>query len=153
MLAATFALRTLVVLLVLVIGLRLLGKRQIGQMTIYDLAMIMLVANSVQNAMTAGKGNLIVGFASAGTLFVFGMVMTLLFVRIPRLESVVAGTPTVLVSNGRVMERHMRREHVSMNQLLAAVREHEVGTIAEVKLAVLEINGDISIVANDQDAL
>jgi len=144
------SLRTAVVMAALVVGLRVVGKRQTGEMNIYDLAMVMLVANAVQNAMTAGKGNLSVGLASAGTLLLVGFALSMIFVRVPKLERLVAGTPTVLVSNGHVMEGHMRRENVTMNQLLAAARIHEVTDILKIRLAVLEIDGDISIVTENE---
>ena len=73
---STIAARTLVVLFALVVGLRLLGKRQIGQMNIYDLALVMLLANGVQNAMTKGSGFLGAGMFSAGALFIAGWTLS-----------------------------------------------------------------------------
>ena len=146
-LVSVIAVRTLLVMVVVVIGLRLLGKRQLGQMNIYDFAMIMLVANAVQNAMTAGKGNLSVGFASSGILLLVGFLVSLVVVRVPIAERLIAGTPTVLVSDGVLMKRFLEREHISFDELMNAVREHELKSIKEVKLAVLEVNGDISIIA------
>ena len=150
LLMARIAIRTAIILLFLVFGIRLLGKRQMGQMNIYDLALIMLVANAVQNAMTAGKGNISVGIASAGTLMVLGIAMTYLIVRKPVLGRWVAGTPTVLVSNGIVMRRNMRRENITMDELNASLREHEFNRIDKVKLAVLEVDGSISIISTQK---
>lgn len=149
MLLSVTAVRTLIVMIVVTGGLRLLGKRQLGQMNVYDFAMIMLVANAVQNAMTAGKGNLIVGVSSAGILLVVGALVSIIVVRVPSAERLIAGTPTVLVSNGELMKRFLDREHISLDELMAAIREHELHSILEVKLAVLEVNGDISIIAKE----
>ncbi len=140
------AARTAVIFLVLLLGLRVLGKRQIGQMNIYDLAMVMAVANAVQNAMTGGNGNLSVGIVSAGMLIMLGSVFSLLFVRLPRLEERIVGTPTLLIHNGRWLERNLQREKVTHNQVLAAMRQHGVVDPAEVEAATLEVDGDISIV-------
>jgi len=145
-LAVQIAARTAIVLLFLVIGLRLSGKRQMGSMTIYDLAMIMLVANAVQNAMTSGKGNVSVGIASSGTLLIVGTALTYFIVRKPVFARFATGTPTVLVHNGTVEQRNLRREGVTMEEVMVAVREHELSDISQVKLAILEVDGDISIV-------
>ncbi len=140
------AARTAIIFIVLLILFRVLGKRQIGQMNIYDLAMIMAIANGVQNAMTNGNGNLTPGIVSSGTLIVVGAVMTRLFVKLPRLEQRMVGTPTLLVNQGQWMDSAMRREKVTQEEVLAAMRQHGVADIAEVDIAMLEIDGAISIV-------
>ena len=145
MLSTVFA-RTLIVLLWLTGGLRLLGKRQLGQMNIYDLAMIMALANSVQNAMTMGKGELGVGIVSAGTLLLFGRVMTSLFVKLPRLEATLVGTPTTIISQGALIPAHIAREHITEAQLMQALHAHGLNKVAQVELAVLETDGTMSVV-------
>lgn len=143
---STIAARTLIVALFLIGGLRLLGKRQIGQLNIYDLAMVMALANGVQNAMTNGNGNLSVGMVSAGTLLLLGFAITWLFVLRPGLERVVVGTPTLLVSDGRFLRDRMRRENVTEAQILAAMRQHGLLEVRQVLMATLEVDGTISIV-------
>ena len=144
------AIRTALIFLVLLVGLRLLGKRQIGQMNIYDLAMIMALANAVQNAMTSGSGNLSVGIVSAGTLILLGRVLTALFIRSPRLEERLVGTPTVIIDEGRLVPEHMRRERVTEEQIQAALRQHGLTKPSQVKLAVLEVDGTLSIVPREE---
>ena len=145
-LMSTIAARTLIVLLFIIVGLRLLGKRQIGQMNIYDLAMIMALANSVQNAMTSGKGNLVVGIASSGTLLVVGWAITLLFVRLPKLEAHVVGTPTLLINDGQILEEPLRREQVTHDNLMTVLRQHGLTEASQAMMAVLEVDGAISVV-------
>src|SRR5256885_15832356 len=87
------AARTAVVALLLIVGLRLLGKRLLGQMNIYDLAMIMALANAVQNAMTHGKGDISVGIVSAGMLLVVGWGVPALVVRPPPMGARIIGSP------------------------------------------------------------
>lgn len=145
----SLALRTAVVTVFLVVGLRLLGKRQIGQMNIYDLAMIMALANAVQNAMTAGKGDLTVGIVSAGTLFIMGRGLTAAFLRSPALEQRVVGMPTVLVNDGQLAVDNMRRERVTEEQVMTALRQHGLTNLHQVKMAVLEVDGTLSIVPRE----
>jgi uncharacterized membrane protein YcaP (DUF421 family) len=143
---STIGARTGIVLVFLVMGLRLLGKRQIGQMNIYDLAMLMALANSVQNAMTGGKGDLSVGIVSAGTLLLVGWGLSLAVVRVPRLEQRLVGDPTLLVNNGHIIWERMRREGVTEATLMSAVRQHGLTEVHQVLMAVLEVDGEISVV-------
>src|SRR5947208_16552898 len=96
---STIAARTAIVLLYLVAGLRLKGKRQIGQMNIYDLVLGMALANGVQNAMTAGRGELSIGIVSACTLILIGRWLTAACVRHPRREERLICTTDVLMND------------------------------------------------------
>ena len=143
---STIAARTLIVLACIMFGFRILGKRQIGQMNIYDLALVMAIANAVQNAMTHGNGNLSVGVISAGTLLLTGWVLTVVFVRLPKLEERMIGTPTLLVNEGHIFEERMRRERVTQECLMTVLRQHGLTDINQVLMAVLEVDGSISII-------
>jgi uncharacterized membrane protein YcaP (DUF421 family) len=96
--------------------------------------------------MTGGRGNLVVGLAVSAAIVVTAWVVTRAVVRSPRLHLVVVGSPTVLVSRGVVLEQRLRRQHVSHEDLAAAMRSHGVDRLDQVRLAVLEPNGEISIV-------
>jgi len=143
------AVRSAVVLLFLIAGLRVLGKRQIGQLNIFDLVLVMALANAVQNAMTLGKGELSVGIASAGILVVIGRFLTAIFLRRPHLEERWVGTPTVLISDGQFHRDHMRREHITETEVMAALREHGVCDPLDARLVVLEVDGTLSVVPRD----
>jgi len=138
-----------VVLIFLLASFRIMGKREIAQFNIYDLAMVMAVANAVQNAMTGGRGELVVGFVTAGTLLLGAWLLTQLFWHAPTLEKRILGTPTVLVLNGVVLQDRMRRERISKDELAAALRQHGLREPAQAKMAILEIDGSISIVPKD----
>jgi uncharacterized membrane protein YcaP (DUF421 family) len=150
-LPATTATRTVVVVLVVIVGLRLLGKRQMGSLNIYDLAMIMLLANAVQNAMTEGSGRLSAGMASAAALFVFSGVMALTFARSSRVERRVIGGPTLLVYEGHLLPERLRRQGVTKDELMEAVREHGLDALSDVLTATLEVDGSISVIGADAD--
>jgi uncharacterized membrane protein YcaP (DUF421 family) len=137
--------RTMIVVLYLFAGLRLLGKRHVNPMNVCDLAFIMAMANAVQNAMTNGKGDLSVGIASAGALFLVGWGATQILVRAPSLERRIIGAPTVLIHNGKIAWRYLRREGVAERELMQTLREHDVPDPRDVRLAVLEVDGTISV--------
>ena len=138
--------RTAIVFFVLLIGFRIFGKRQIGQMNVYDLAMIMAIANAVQNAMTNGDGNVTAGMTCSGTLLVLGFVLSKIFVKMPKLQDRVVGTPTLLINRGVWIERNLRREKVTKEEVLAAMRQHGLESVDKVMLAMLEVDGTISII-------
>lgn len=140
------AARTLLVLACLILGLRLFGKREIGQMNVYDLALVLLLANAVQNAMTRGSGNLTVGLVCATSLVAAGSAASALFVRVPTLEARVVGAPTIIVHEGSLIRDAMRREGVTEDEVDTAIRQHGLRQVSEVRLGVLEVDGSISIV-------
>jgi uncharacterized membrane protein YcaP (DUF421 family) len=140
------AARTFIILVAMVVGFRLLGKRQLGQLNVYDLALVMALANAVQNAMTSGAGDLTVGIVTAGTLLVAGKAMTSLFIRLPRFERMCVGMPTIIIQDGEFVRSHMRREAITIDQVLAVLRQNGIMHPHDVALAVLEVDGSISVV-------
>lgn len=139
-------LRTLFIYLVLLVGLRLTGKRQIGQMTPFDLVVLLLISNAVQNAMTGGDTTLLGGVAAASTLLIGNSILSYLRLKNAKIRVFSEGTPTVLVSGGKAMQENLKKEEIDAGELDAAIREHGVKNINEVDLAVLEIDGTISVV-------
>ena len=145
-LALNIILRTVVVYVVVLAGLRLAGKREIGQMTVFDLVVLLLIANAVQNAMVGPDTSLVGGLVAAVVLLLLNAAVARLRLRWPRLRRLVEGTPTLLVLHGEVITDHLRREGVDPETLVAALREHGVAELADVEMAVLEIDGSISVV-------
>jgi uncharacterized membrane protein YcaP (DUF421 family) len=148
-LLSTLAARTAIVLLYVSSGLRILGKRQLGQINIFDLVLVMALANAVQNAMTAGRGELSIGIVSAGTLLLVGRWLSYYFVRHPRMHDRVIGSPTVIINEGELVRDHMRREHLTEEQVLTALRQHGLSEPGDAKMAVLEVDGTLSVVPRD----
>ncbi|MDR3689004.1 MAG: DUF421 domain-containing protein [Fimbriimonas sp.] len=143
---SVFAGKTFVVVVYLFLLYRLLGKRQVAQFNLYDLVTVMAVANAVQNAMTTGKGDLAVGIVCASTLLFVGWLVSRLVLRAPKAQHLMFGTPTIIVSDGHILEDRMRRERVSQEELEAALRSHGLVVPTQARLAVLEVDGSISIV-------
>ena len=138
--------RTLMIYLVVLIGLRLSGKREVGQMTIFDLVLLLLIANSVQNALIGGDTSLLGGLVAVTTLLIFNTILARLRLRLPILRKLIEGSPTLLVLHGEVLEAHMRKEGIDQESLEAALREHGIQDLGKVEMVVLEIDGSISVV-------
>jgi uncharacterized membrane protein YcaP (DUF421 family) len=141
--------RTLVIYLVVLLGVRLSGKREVGQMTPFDLTLLLLISNAVQNAMTGPDTSLLGGVVAAATLLIVNYLVAEVSGMNRRFRRVIQGSPSLLVHNGQVLESHMAREHVSHDELMRALREHGICTLQEVALAVLEVDGSISCLKYD----
>src|ERR1700687_3181883 len=115
--------RTGVIYLLVLIGVRLSGKREVGQMTPFDLTLLLLLSNSVQNAMTGPDTSLLGGAVAAGTLLILNYLVADLSGGSRRLRRLIQGQPSLLVHDGKIIEEHMGREHVSMDELHRALRE------------------------------
>src|SRR5579863_10640795 len=131
-------LRTATIYVVVLIGVRLSGKREVGQMTPFDLTLLLLLSNSVQNAMTGPDTSLIGGVVAASTLLLLNYLIGTLSGSSRGFRRVVEGEPSLLVHDGKAVESHMAREHVSMDELQRALREHGIAHLCDVALAVLE---------------
>jgi len=143
-------LRTGVIYLLVLIGVRLSGKREVGQMTPFDLTLLLLLSNSVQNAMTGPDTSLAGGAAAAATLLIMNFVVANLSGSSRRMRRLIEGQPSLLVHDGKVIESHMARERVSMDELHRALREHGISSCDQVALAVLEVDGSISCLKYDE---
>lgn len=148
--ALQIALRTGVIYLVVLIGVRLSGKREVGQMTPFDLTLLLLLSNSVQNAMTGPDTSLIGGVIAASTLLLLNYLIGTLSGASRGFRRVVEGEPSLLIHDGKAIESHMAREHVSMDELQRALREHGIANVQDVALAVLEVDGSISCMKYDE---
>ena len=148
---SAIAVRTLLVLAFLVVGLRLLGKRAVGGMNLVDLLLVLLLGNAVQNAVTNASGDLLVGIVAAGVLLVIDRWVGILFVRHPILESRFFGKPVILALNGKLVLLAMRHEEISEAEVLTAVHEQGMSDLSEVRLAMLEDDGSISVIPKEQE--
>jgi len=137
-------LRTGVIYLLVLVGVRLSGKREVGQMTPFDLTLLLLLSNSVQNAMTGPDTSLMGGAIAAFTLLVLNYLMAEASGANRRFRRIVQGQPTLLIHDGKSIESHMAREHVSVDELHRALREHGISSVDQTALAVLEVDGSIS---------
>jgi len=142
-------LRTLAVYGFLLLGLRVAGKREIGQMTPFDLVVILVIANAVQNAMVGPDTSLVGGLLAAAALIAVNLLVSYAGFSNRLFERTLRGSPTLLISDGHLIDANLRRERVDADEVLMAMREHGVGNVTEVKLAVLETDGALSIIPQD----
>lgn len=142
--------RTAIIYLAVLIGLRLAGKREVGQMTPFDLVLLILIANAVQNAMTGPDNSIMGGLVAAGTLLLLNFLISRIVFGNKRLRRFVEGTPTILIHNGQLVLKNLAYEHIAPEEIVQALREHGVQTTEEVSLAVLEIDGSISVLRKDE---
>ena len=141
--------RTATIYLVVLLGVRLSGKREVGQMTPFDLTLLLLISNAVQNAMVGPDNSLLGGILAAVTLLAMNYFVAELSGANRRFRKLVQGSPSLLIHNGELIPIHLAREHVSMDEIDRALREHGVASVRDVSLAVLEVDGSISILKYD----
>src|SRR5438445_7834581 len=122
------ALRTTVIYIFVLMGLRLTGKREVGQMTPFDLTLLLLLSNSVQNAMTGPDTSLLGGVIAASTLLLLNYLIADVSGANRRFRRFIQGQPSLLIHDGQVIESHMAKEHVSMDELERALREHGISS-------------------------
>jgi uncharacterized membrane protein YcaP (DUF421 family) len=143
------ALRTTIVYLALLFGIRVTGQRQLGQMSTFDLVLLLIIANAVQNAMVGPDTSVAGGLVAAGVLLFWHQVINRLRRTSPRLGKLLSGEGIMLINNGEVLGEHLRRAGVTEGDLLQALREHGVATVKDVRLGVLEPDGSISVIRYD----
>ena len=139
-------LRSVVVYLFLLVAFRLTGKRQVGQLTPFDLVLLLLISNVVQNAVIGNDNSLGGGLLGAVTILALNRLVVEITYRSKRLRRVLEATPTILIHNGKVLHANLARERVTMDDLLAALRRSGVADVAHVRVAMLEENGGISVI-------
>jgi uncharacterized membrane protein YcaP (DUF421 family) len=140
---------TSIIYLFITIAIRIFGKKELSQLSVLDLVFVLLISNAVQNAMVGSDSSLSGGLIAASTLFVLNYVFKYLLFRSKELTQLLEGEPMVLVSNGKVIDKNLRKLQITVDELLEAIREHGVADIKDVNLAMFEMDGNISIQSND----
>jgi uncharacterized membrane protein YcaP (DUF421 family) len=143
------AIRTAIIYVFLVAALRLGGKREVGQLSILELVVLLVVADAVQNSMVGDNTTLWGGLVAGGTLFVLDRSLRALADRYRPVRRALEGEPSLLVRDGRRLTETMRREGVDEGELQAALRAHGVARVEDVALAVLEVDGTMSVVPRE----
>jgi uncharacterized membrane protein YcaP (DUF421 family) len=140
-------LRGLVVYSFLILILRITGKRQVGQLAPFDLVLLLVLANAVQNSMNAGDNSLLGGLIIAATLVGLNYVVGLATFKNKQLEAIIEGRPQVLIHNGRLFEEVMARSQLTHHELNAALRGAACASVQDVHSAILENNGSITVIS------
>ncbi len=142
-------LRSLAVYLFMIAGLRIFGKNQLSQLNAGDVILLLLISNAVQNAMVGSDTSLQGGLVAALVLFLANFGLKKLMFKNEKLKHLIQDEAEVLVKDGIADFEQMKKAEISVDELLETVREHGVESVEKVKLAVLEVDGNISVVTFD----
>lgn len=137
--------RTVFVYFFLLIGLRLAGKREMSQINSFDLVVLLLLSNTVQNAIIGNDNSLTGGLVGAGALIVLNAVVVRLLFRYGKLDAI-EGAPDTLIRNGRLIRKHLEREMITVAELEAAARKQGIESLANVHTCRLETGGALSFI-------
>ena len=139
-------LRSVVIYVFILLAFRFTGKRQVGQLTPFDLVVLLIISNVVQNAVIGPDNSLGGGLLGAVVILALNWLVVELTFRSKRLRRLLEAEPTLLVHNGRILHDNLRRERLTLDDLHAALRRAGVADLEHVRVAVLEENGGISVI-------
>ena len=142
-------LRSTAVYFFMVIALRVFGKKELSQLNTTDVILILLISNSVQNAMVGPDTSLWGGLAAATVLFLINFILKKIMFRSKWFSNLIQDKPQILIHEGKLDFRQLSRLNISNDELKEAMREHGVEHFTDVKLAMLETDGNISIISGD----
>ena len=146
---AQIVLSSVAVYLFIIAAIRLFGKKELAQLSVVDLVFILLISNAVQNAMVGRDTSLTGGLTAAAALFAVNFLLKYILYRFPGFGRAVQGEPILLIHRGKINKENIKKAKITLDELKEAIREHGVSIIEDVDLAVLEIDGNISVLSND----
>lgn len=142
--------RSISVYLFMVIALRIFGKKELSQLNTADVILILLISNSVQNAMVGSNDSLWGGIVAALALFVINFVFKRIMLKSKFIKEMVQDKPEILVHNGKIEFKTLSKLGITSDELQEAMREHGVEYYKDVKLAMFEIDGNISVISGNE---
>jgi len=143
------ALKSVTIYLFIIIAIRLFGKKELSQLSVIDLVFILLISNSVQNAMVGNDTTVQGGMSAALGLFICNYVFRFFLRKSKRFNKIVQGEKIVLVVDGKVLKAGLKKARMTEDELCMTVREHGVKDFSEADLVVLEIDGNVSVLSSD----
>ena len=143
------ALKSIAVYVFIVAAIRVFGKKEFAQLSIIDLVFILLISNSVQNAMVGADSSLEGGLVAAFSLFLMNYVFKKMSLFSKGFSKAIEGEPIMLIYQGEVKLDGLKKAQISVDQLKAVVREHGVESIEMVNLAMFEVDGNISVLSDN----
>jgi uncharacterized membrane protein YcaP (DUF421 family) len=142
-------LSSVAVYIFVIVAIRLFGKKELSQLSVIDLVFVLLISNSVQNAMVGSDSTLLGGLVAAASLFITNYIFKEFLYHFPKFNKIVQGESMLLVYNGVPNQKNIREAMITMDELMEAIREHGVSRIEDVDLAILEVDGNISVLSDD----
>ena len=144
-------LRSSAVYFFMVVALRIFGKKELSQLNTADVILILLISNSVQNAMVGNDTSLLGGLAAALVLFSINFILKKLMYKFPKFSDFMQEKPEILIHDGTLDFKTLSKLNITSDELKEAMREHGIEYFKDVKLAMLEIDGNISIISGHQN--
>lgn len=144
------ALKAIAVYVFIIAAIRLFGKKELAQLSITDLVFILLLSNAVQNAMVGDNTTLPGGIAAASGLFILNFILKKVLFKHKGINKFIQGEPVMLIYKGKLKKKELESVDISMEELEAAIRKQGVAEISRVDLAVLEIDGSISVISKTE---
>lgn len=142
--------RTFILFLMVVIALRIMGKRQIGQLQPYELVILIMIADLAVIPMESVNIPILSGAIPIFTLLLIEISISYFSLQNEKLRGIVSGTPSVLVENGKIVEQELKKLRYNINDLLEQLRTKNFPNIADIEFAILETKGDITIIPKSQ---
>jgi uncharacterized membrane protein YcaP (DUF421 family) len=142
------ALRVLVVFVTLLVVFRVIGKRELGRLSPFELVMLMLIPE-VLSDVVQGEGSVMHAFSGLSTLFLLVLVTSALAHRFERFEKLVEPEPTLLVADGHILENALNEERITPDELFSEMRKQGIGRMSDVRWAVLESSGNVTFISNE----
>ena len=142
--------RSVSVYLFMVIALRIFGKKELSQLNTADVILILLISNSVQNAMVGNNVSLYGGLVAALALFVLNFILKKVMYRFKNVNDFIQDKPVILIHDGKIDFKILSNLEISSDELDEVIREHGVGNYKEVKLAMMEVDGNISVISGNK---
>jgi uncharacterized membrane protein YcaP (DUF421 family) len=139
--------RTIAVYVFLLVGLRLAGKRELGQLNPFDLVVLLVLSNTLQNAIIGNDNSLTGGIFGAAILLVLNYLVVRFLYSHPMLDRLIEGDPDVLIRNGELLDHRLQRELISKEQLEAAARRQGIESLDNVDTCRLETGGALTFIA------
>lgn len=143
--------RSVSVYLFMVIALRVFGKKELSQLNTADIILILLISNSVQNAMVGSNSSLLGGITAAVALFIINFIFKKIMLNSKFIKSLVQDKPEILIHDGKIEFKTLARLGITSEELHEAMREHGVEFYKDVKLAMFEIDGNISVISGNEN--
>jgi len=139
-------LRSVIVFFAIFLVTRVVGRRELSTMEPFDLILLIITGDLMQQAVTQSDFSLSGAMVVLATIALLTVALSYVSFKVPRLRPVLDGEPLVLVQDGDVIQRNLRRERITLDELLAGARQQQIASLAQVRFAVLETNGVISFI-------
>lgn len=139
-------LRPVLVYVFLIFVIRLAGRRELAQLNSFDLIVLLMLANTVQNATIGNDNSMVGGLIGVSALLLANYIVVRFLYAHPKVDHLLEGGPTPLIRDGRIIRRNLAREAITEEELIQAIRKQGLGSATEVAEAVLETGGVISVV-------